>query len=127
MKLSINELGVVEIGALHFPSCIIHPFSERRQTATLSPDTSHQTPPDTGATKPGFALQEGQGFELGIRVSWRVRSIGGVKVLKTADLKAPSFCGLRGARARVQAHVRGSSGMVLVWAVAEGGDAEGHG
>lgn len=31
--------------------------------------------------------EEGQGFELGIRVSWRVRSIGGVKVLKTADLK----------------------------------------
>lgn len=31
--------------------------------------------------------QDGQGFELGIRVSWRIRSIGGIQVQKTNDLK----------------------------------------
>ena len=33
------------------------------------------------------AHQDGQGFELGIRVSWRIRSIGGIQVQKTNDLK----------------------------------------
>ena len=31
--------------------------------------------------------EDGQGFELGIRVSWRIRSIGGIQVQKTNDLK----------------------------------------
>ncbi len=35
----------------------------------------------------GKSHQDGQGFELGIRVSWRVRSIGGIQVQKTNDLK----------------------------------------
>lgn len=31
--------------------------------------------------------EDGQGFELGIRVSWRVRSIGGIKLQNTNELK----------------------------------------